>query len=563
MDFSTDAPEVDPTAMADLHPLDAIEQMRSAAMRPAPSRMPAVPSAPVAPAGDGWRSLIQMLAPVVGALAMKGGPQQTGFLSGYSEGQQIVNEDKRRKAEETQKRSLVAANYLGKIADQADQITDPAQFAHFVDVADMTAAKAGYTKPGEVKGQLAFNTHNLARQQLKELTDQLASFDKGGYNLDELAQSGAVLQLKDGTSVPVSTAMDLARSRPMVGGKPLARPAKQDTNASTDYGRFLSKYAKDLGKPVADLTAKDELGARAQYDQAGQKPAAAPHVASGSVDAQFNDLMDLWKIGNPGKEPPPDVRIRLRVQAKKQIGQADDRPSGFAGGGMGGPGGLDPDGIDYAATEYRVTGKMPPLGMGNGSARTAIINTAARQVKTLGQSAAAAIQKQAAYKADGDALKRMTTMSSAAEAFENKALAQADIVDGLSQKVSRTNYPIINDGLLALKARVVGDANTQLLYNALTTFTSEYAKIMEGSTGSAAGSTDSARAAAARLISAGLSKGTLSQTLDLMRREMRLTITGYDAVKAHITDRMGGKAPDAPAAAAAPLKIGGFTVVVK
>lgn len=213
---------------------------------------------------------------------------------------------------------------------------------------------------------------------------------------------------------------------------------------------------------------------------------------------------------------------------------------------------LDPDGIEYAATQYRVTGQMPPLGMGNGQARAAIINTAAKQAKGLGQSPAASIQKQAAYKADGKSLDRMRVMSSSAEAFETKALAQADIVDGLSQKVGRTNYPILNGALLAGKAQIGGDTDTQLLYNALTTFTTEYAKIMEGSTGSVAASSESARAAAAKLVSAGLSKGTLAQTIDLMRREMRLTIQGYGATIDHITQRMGGgSAPQADTSAAA------------
>lgn len=543
-------PSVDPAMMADLHPLDLFEQLRTATMpqasRPgAPVTIPRVPVPAAvngaAPSGDGWRGLLQMLAPVIGGLAIGGGSKQTGFLNGYSEGQQIVAEDRRRKTAEAQQRAGVAAQYLQKIAEQADQITDPVQHEHFVATADMTGAKAGLTQPGEIKGQILYDSRNLVRQQLKELTDQLSGFEKGGYNLDDLAQGGAILQLKDGTNVPIGTALDLTRSRPLVNGKPLARPEKV---AGTEEERYIAKWAKENGLKVDSLTADQELAARKAFREAGRADVTVKPPAPASVDAQFNDLVELWKAGNPGKEVPAAVRTKLRVQAKKEIGQADDRPP--AAGGVGGASGLDPDGIDYAATEYRVTGKMPPLGMGNGAARSAIINTAAKQAKTLGQSAAAAIQRQSAYKGDADALKKMTVMSAAAESFENKALAQADIVNDLSNKVGRSNYPIINDGLLTFKARVVGDADTQLLYNALTTFTTEYAKIMEGSSGSAAGSTDSARAAAARLISAGLSKGTLAQTIDLMKREMRLTIQGYDATKAHITERMGGKVPDVP-----------------
>lgn len=539
-DFA-DAPLVDPAAMTDLHPLDAFEQLRHASMPTARPEMPHLPNAPaMQPEGDGLRGLLKMMAPMIGALAMKGGAKQTGFMNGYSEGQQAVEQDKQRKAEEANKRSMITADYVQKISEQADQITDPAQWSHFVETADATAARAKLTQPGEIKSQLAFPRNRLAAQQLKELTDQLASFEKGGYNLDDLAQSGAVLQLRDGTNVPIAAAMDIAHARPMANGAPVPRPGKQDANAATDYGRFLARYAKDQGTTVDKLTAKDELAARAQYDQAGNKPPAPPHVAAGGVDAQYADLVELWKLGHPGKEPPADVRTKLRTQANTVN---DKAPTGMGGGA--GNSALDPDGVDYAATEYRVTGKMPPLGMGNGAARSAIINTAAKQARMLGQSPAAAIQKQYAYKGDATALTKMTTMSAAAESFESKALAQADIIDTLSAKVSRSQWPIINDAIISGKTKLLGDSNAQQLANAIETFSAEYAKIIEGSTGSAAGSSDSSRKASSRLINTSFNKGTMADVLNLMRREMRLTVQGYDATKAHITERMGGQAPPA------------------
>lgn len=216
-----------------------------------------------------------------------------------------------------------------------------------------------------------------------------------------------------------------------------------------------------------------------------------------------------------------------------------------------GTGALDEDGVDYAATEYRVTGRMPALGMGNSSARAAIVNAAAKQAKLLGQTPAAAIQRQAAFKADGKALEQIQKLSTSAEAFEQKALGQADIVSELSQKVNRTTWPIVNAAIVAGKTEIAGDKDATLLLNAITTFSAEYGKIIEGSTGSVAGSSDSARHAAERLISAKMSKGTLQGALDLMKREMALTRQGYDFTRDHIAQRMGG-GPAAPAASAAP-----------
>lgn len=230
-------------------------------------------------------------------------------------------------------------------------------------------------------------------------------------------------------------------------------------------------------------------------------------------------------------------------------------------------GALDDAGIDLAATQYRLTKSLPSR---NATQNGAIISRAAAQAKALGQSPATVIQKQSAYSADSKALAKMQSMSSAAEAFETKALGQADIIDGLSAKVGRTGIPMLNSWILAGKDHVLGDSDTHQLFNAVTTFAAEYAKIMEGATGSAAGSSDAARKAAERLISAGLTKGQMKDTLALMKKEMALTIQGYDATIGHITSRLGDQpaaaAPAAPAQAAPPAKsgtVGKYTYTVQ
>lgn len=215
-------------------------------------------------------------------------------------------------------------------------------------------------------------------------------------------------------------------------------------------------------------------------------------------------------------------------------------------------GGLDDAGRELLATQYRVVGSSAIPTRISGADRAKIINQAAAQMKTLGQSPAAAIQRQYALKADAGSLNKISTMAATASAFENKAIQQADLVRDLSARVDRTNFPVLNRALLAGKKDILGDADTQLLYNALTTFTAEYAKIIEGSTGSAAGSTDAARKASASLAHAALNKDTLAKTLDLMQKEMRYTIQGYDATKDAITAKMGGVPAAAPAPIAAP-----------
>jgi hypothetical protein len=241
---------------------------------------------------------------------------------------------------------------------------------------------------------------------------------------------------------------------------------------------------------------------------------------------------------------------------RKAYQQADDRPRITVNAGAGAAGGgLDEGGLELLATQYRIQGTTAIPTRISGPDRERLINLAAKQAKALGKSPAQVIQKQYALKSDGAALTTITKMSSAAEAFESKAIQQAELVRSLSAKVKRTEYPLINAALQSGR-EATGDTDAHLFANGLLTFTTEYAKLMEGSTGSAAGSSDAARKDAARLIGTALNNGTIDKTLDQMKWEMQQTRHGYDVVIDGITRRMGGGPSAAgPAAAGGPVSV--------
>ncbi len=213
---------------------------------------------------------------------------------------------------------------------------------------------------------------------------------------------------------------------------------------------------------------------------------------------------------------------------------------------------LTDDGLDLAAAQYRITGKMPPMGMGKTPDRARIINRAAEQSKELGQTPAAAIQRQYAMTANAASLKRLSELSSTAEASENKAIGQIQIIKQLSAKVPRTQFPVLNSAILSGKINVLGDPDAQQLANAISTFSNEYGKIIEGSTASVSGSSDASRRASSKLIGAAMNGKTLDSVLNLMQREMDLTVSGYGVAMNHVTEKMGGPTPAASAAPAAP-----------
>lgn len=298
-----------------------------------------------------------------------------------------------------------------------------------------------------------------------------------------------------------------------------------------------------------------------------------PTQASIAMQAAGGDPNAALKLLKPEPTITPYQQAEIDRQNAVAAEQArhnkvmEARPVG--GVSAAAAGALDPDGLELAATDYRLTHRLPAR---NAQQNGAIISLAAKQAKLLGESPASTIQKQAAYQGDAKALQKMQGMSAAAEAFESKANAQADIIRDLSAKVPRTSFPLINSVLQGARTSILGNEDATKLANAISTFSAEYAKIIEGATGSAAGSSESARKASDKLINAAMSKGTMAGVLDLMQQEMSLTVGGYGSVISHISERMGGApapaaTPAAPAPASAPQgattgRVGPYTYTV-
>lgn len=237
---------------------------------------------------------MQLVAPVVGEVASGG--DRGAFLSGYQKAQQRAEEKKQEDAQIAQRTASAGASYLMDVTKHAEGITDPTDFENFLNMADAAGGPAGYTKPGQLRSTLKFSDAKQTEAQLKELNAQLDQLEKGGYDLDQLAESGSALHLRNGKTLPISTALDIARKRPTdASGAAVPKPKKADISASTDYGRFLSKWAKDRGKTVDQLSAKDELAAKDEFAQAGR----APSDPTGSIEA----LRQL-ALNKPPKDEP-------------------------------------------------------------------------------------------------------------------------------------------------------------------------------------------------------------------------------------------------------------------
>lgn len=369
-------------------------------------------------------------------------------------------------------------------------------------IADLTAGVLAWPEAGRPQA------YQAARQHLVQLGISPEQIPEQYSETFVRQAQQAALTSKDRMAQAAQAARDAetARHNGVMEDRPIAVGAGTTLYAPKERTPLFT--APKVETPVS-LQAKDAL--------LDGKPASLTfNPRTGRyLDASGQDV-------SANVKPMPPAATRVQLNAGPQEGA------------------LSPEGLDYAATQYRLTGVMPALGMGKNADRGKIINTAAAQAKALGQSPAAAIQKQAARKADSASLTQITKMKGAAESFESKALAQADKVVELSNAVGRSSWPLVNAAILAGKTEIAGNSQATQLLNAVGTFTAEYAKIVEGSTGSAAGSSDSARRMTERLLNPKMNKGTVADVVKLMKWEMSQTIQGYDATIDHITSRMGG-----------------------
>lgn len=420
--------------------------------------------------------------------------------------------------------------------------------------------------PGHLRGRVlaefaASDKAHLEASKLREEADRLQT--------ESLAEMAATI--KEHGYEPAAAQMLLSDQKLKYSNDPtrlsqLQRLEQQlHDNPTSDTVKAFADPLINLSPKRREEAAKAATLARETARDANMPGAIAKAAAGGDV-TKANELLhprqpkslqseNEWLVDGKSTpvifDPASGARYLTAEDAKagKAIDPARMKKIPPASASAAAAGSLDEPGLEFAATSYRLTRQLPAR---NAAQNGAIISRAAKQAAALGNSPAVTIQKQAVYKADAGSLEKLTKMSDAAEAFEQKALGQTDIIAQLSKQVSRTDSPILNSWLLAGKDHVLGDSATHQLFNAVSTFSAEYAKIMEGSTGSAAASSDSARRAAERLISATQGKGSLADTIALMKREMKLTIDGYGASIGHITERMGG-APSTPAAPATPV----------
>lgn len=203
---------------------------------------------------------------------------------------------------------------------------------------------------------------------------------------------------------------------------------------------------------------------------------------------------------------------------------------------------LTPAGLDIAALNYRKTGTMPPLGMGDRSTRQQIINRAAQltpndiaQIEAGGGDLAG---NKAGYKADSASLGKLQQQADAVNAFENTAKKNIDLFLATAKKVTDTGIPLLNTPARWI-AGAGGSADLAKYNAARQVAISEIAKIVQNPnlTGQLS---DSARH---EIEVFNPANATLKQTvavMDLLKQDMANRKTSIDQQLKETRARIGG-----------------------
>ena len=364
------------------------------------------------------------------------------------------------------------------------------------------------------------------------------------------------MTLKFGPAVPGS---DIPEGTPDVYGQPVDKTKQYrqviDGGKITGYQPVQPSSSAVVIRPGADpQTGKPAL---LIFDKSTGKP--------------IGKAADI-PVGYEVKEGPDGNFVTIPKQFQKPTGGAGATPPPLGtngttpkapGGGLtppptrsaGGPpaavapspsapktaGGLSQEALDLAAQKYLQTGQMTTLGYGKSAAtqRAAILNRAAELERQNGGNSADLPTQQAAFHASSQALGQLEKQKNMAMAFEGTTVRNLDIVQNMSNKVDRTGSPILNKYALYLKGQVAGDADTQLLKNSVISAANEYAKVISGSTGSAA-ATDASRREAEELLNASFSKGTTTKVIAQMKQEMENRRKGFDDQLGQLRQQMRG-----------------------
>jgi len=221
---------------------------------------------------------------------------------------------------------------------------------------------------------------------------------------------------------------------------------------------------------------------------------------------------------------------------------------------------LDAETVNFMASEYMTTGKVPSFGMGVAgmAARTQFYKAVADMAATQGKSGQQVAASQMAAKSAAAALTNQTKLNAATEQAEKAAIKNADYAFTLASKLDKYQMPDANKFTNWVNGKL-GNKDLTAFEVALFTATREYAKVASGSAGSVAGLTESAQKEAAALLSSAMNLEQLKSAIDTMKVDMENVKESQTSTESQLRQDIVdyGGAPETPVTPTTPTDGGG------
>ena len=249
-----------------------------------------------------------------------------------------------------------------------------------------------------------------------------------------------------------------------------------------------------------------------------------------------NVEMKSWLAQHPGKTPADFMAYKATLVPQFNFNIAAQTGAGKTPAAVAQQFGMSPEAFDQAAEKYYQTGTMPQMGRGaQGMAlQRAIMNRTGEL--HAGESLAA---NSGAFKANQKSLSEIQPKLDQVNAFENTALKNLDLFNGIAQKAIDSGLPILNAPLRGAASMLGGQ--DQAAFNAARQIAvNEIAKVTS-SPGLSGQLSDSARHEVESFIPASATVGQIMRLSTILKQDMENRKQAYQEQIADIQQRMGGK----------------------
>ena len=196
------------------------------------------------------------------------------------------------------------------------------------------------------------------------------------------------------------------------------------------------------------------------------------------------------------------------------------------------------------------TGPAPRFPLGNSDPNRARFNNMIGQVELeLKQNGDSLASRKYALNAEKTSLANITKQKDVIESFENTAERNLDLAQNLSEKVDRTQIPLLNKAIISADAKILGSVEAQQFADACITAKNEYAKVVTTINGGGANVTDAARAEADKMFEACQTKEQMIGVIKTLKQEMQNRKLSYyeqiDKINKYIANQGNAANPSA------------------